>query len=91
MPEQLTMEFEGLGMVNMCHHPYSEGFLEKDKYDAWRPNDDSKLLLNGHVHEKWLTKLSPNRTPMINVGVDQHNFTPVSLEQLIKIRDEEFK
>lgn len=93
LPEQTTLDLEGLGTVNLCHHPYSDGSGsdEKDnhdKYEKWRPTDDGKILLCGHVHEKWRTKLSPKGTLMINVGVDVHNFTPVSLEEIIKITKE---
>jgi len=85
--EQVTMFFEGLGTVNMCHHPYATEYELKngDKYAKWRPVDDGKLLLCGHVHEKWQTKRSPNGTLMINVGVDVHGFVPVSLDQIIAI------
>lgn len=88
LTEQTTIDFEGLGPVNLCHHPYSGPYeLENggDKYAKWRMVDDGKLLLCGHVHEKWLTRKSPNGTLMINVGVDQHGFAPVSLETLIEI------
>lgn len=87
LPEQITIDLPGLGLVNMCHHPYATEFelKEGDKYKDWRPVDDGKLLLCGHVHEKWLTKKSPNGTLMINVGVDQHGFAPVSLDKIIEI------
>lgn len=89
LPEQTTMEFEGLGQVNMCHHPYSDiGDVRSDngdKYAKWRPFDDGKILLCGHIHEKWHTKKSTNGTLMINVGVDVNDFTPVSLDQIIAI------
>ena len=88
LPEQTVVELEGLGPVNMCHHPYSGPYeLENggDKYEKWRPVDDGKLLLCGHVHEKWQTRKSPKGTLMINVGVDVHGFKPVSLDQIIAI------
>lgn len=87
LAEQVTVDLPGLGLVNMCHHPYATEFelKEGDKYKDWRPVDDGKLLLCGHVHEKWLTKKSPNGTLMINVGVDQHGFAPVSLDKIIEI------
>lgn len=87
LSEQITIDLPGLGLVNMCHHPYATEFelKEGDKYKDWRPVDDGKLLLCGHVHEKWLTKKSPNGTLMINVGVDQHGFAPVSLDKIIEI------
>ncbi len=88
LPEQTTLDLEGLGTVNLCHHPYAGPYeLENggDKYAKWRPVDDGKILLCGHVHEKWQSRKSPKGTLMINVGVDVHGFKPVSLEQIIAI------
>lgn len=87
LPEQITVDFEGLGSVNLCHHPYASEYELKngDKYAKWRPIDDGKLLLNGHCHEKWKTSRSPKGTLMINVGVDVHGFYPVSLDKIIEI------
>lgn len=87
LPQQVTMFFEGLGEVNMCHHPYSGKWEAEngDKYANWRPVDNGKILLCGHVHEKWITQRSPAGTFMLNVGTDAHNFTPISLEQVIKL------
>lgn len=53
------------------------------RYNQFRPIDDGRVLLHGHVHEKW--KINKN---MINVGVDVWNFYPVpvtEIEQMIKI------
>jgi calcineurin-like phosphoesterase family protein len=44
------------------------------EYDYW---------LCGHVHERWKRKGN-----VINVGVDQWNFTPVNLAQLLESKDE---
>ena len=88
LPEQTVADFKGLGIVNMCHHPYAGPYeLEGggDKYEKWRPVDDGKILLCGHVHEKWRTRRSPKGTLMINVGVDVHGFKPVSLDEIIAI------
>lgn len=87
LSEQTTLDLPGLGVVNLCHHPYATEYelKEGDKYAKWRPVDDGKILLCGHVHEKWQTRRSPKGTLMINVGVDQHGFKPVSLEQIIAI------
>ena len=87
LPEQTTLDLPGFGVVNMCHHPYADHHELKvgDKYAKWRPADDGKILLCGHIHETWKTKRSPNGTLMINVGVDQHGFKPVSLDQILAI------
>lgn len=91
LPEQTTLDLPGLGIVNLCHHPYTDDNSSdndagyQDKYAKWRPADDGKILLCGHIHEKWQTKKSSKGTLMINVGVDVHGFVPVSLDQIIAI------
>jgi len=85
LPERTTLELEGIGVVNLCHHPYpTDGADDQydDKYAKWRPVDDGKVLLCGHVHEKWQTRLSQAGTLMVNVGVDVWDYAPVSLETL---------
>lgn len=91
LPEQTTLDIDGLGTVNLCHHPYGDenssdndaGY--QDKYAKWRPVDDGKVLLCGHIHEKWHTKESSKGTLMVNVGVDVNGFMPVSQEQIVEI------
>jgi calcineurin-like phosphoesterase family protein len=39
------------------------------------------IILCGHVHEKWLRK--DNK---INVGVDQWDFKPITLEQILSVK-----
>lgn len=90
LPEQTTLDLPGLGTVNMCHHPYSDDNSHgdpgyQDKYAKWRPNDDGKILLCGHIHEKWQTKRSSKGTLMINCGVDVHGFKPISTDKIIEI------
>jgi calcineurin-like phosphoesterase family protein len=58
---------------HLCHLPY-EG---EPRYPEWRPRDEGKILLHGHVHGMWLT-----RDRMINVGVDVWGFAPVALDEL---------
>ncbi len=82
LPEQTTLEIPGVATVNMCHHPYhlvaNENY--EDKYERWRPKDDGRWLLCGHVHEKWKVV-----GRMINVGVDQWDYKPVALTEIEKI------
>lgn len=92
LPEQTTLEIPGVAIVNMCHLPYSNvGDVRpedienpeepyKDKYLPYRPKDDGRWLLCGHVHEKFKIK---NR--MINVGVDVWGMKPVSIEEIKEI------
>jgi calcineurin-like phosphoesterase family protein len=53
-----------------------------------RPIDYNKeypINLVGHIHEKWLYRYEEDGTLLINVGVDQWNFTPVSLHSILKL------
>lgn len=82
LPEQTTLDIPGVAVVNMCHHPYYfiDSDVGDDKYEKWRPKDDGRWLLCGHVHEKWKAV-----GRMINVGVDQWDFKPVSIVEIGKI------
>jgi calcineurin-like phosphoesterase family protein len=82
LPEQTTLDISGVGTINMCHHPHTLVGDYDDKYAKWRPKDDGKPLLCGHVHDKWKTLGN-----MINVGVDVWDFKPVSFEQIKGIID----
>lgn len=64
-------------VVDLCHIPHTNEDLRYPEYKAVRKH---KWLLCGHVHEKW--KVLDNQ---INVGVDQWNFYPVSMEQILEI------
>jgi calcineurin-like phosphoesterase family protein len=81
------------GMFRMCHLPYED---KEDVYQdgtarltKYRPTDDGLPLLCGHVHERWLTKLTTNGTLMINVGVDAPGapwfMRPASLEEVLRV------
>lgn len=80
LPEQTTIEIPGVATFNLCHHPYKLEHPADDKYAKWRPKDDGRWLLCGHVHEKW-----QKFENMINVGVDVWDFKPVSVQQIEKI------
>ena len=80
LPEQTTLDIPGVATVNMCHHPYVLIGPYDDKYKAWRPKDDGRWLICGHVHEKW--KIAGR---MINVGVDVWDFKPVPITEIEKI------
>lgn len=88
LPEQFVLDIPGVGIFNLCHHPYAGPYeLEggSDKYKDWRPKDDGRILICGHVHEKWKTRRSPNGTLMVNVGVDVWDFKPVSLDEIVAL------
>jgi calcineurin-like phosphoesterase family protein len=64
----------------LCTHlPYlmSDDTGHMARFPEWRPKNRGDYLLCGHVHTAWKTK-----DRMINVGVDQWDYTPVSLETL---------
>ena len=77
LPEQTTLDIPGVAVVNLCHHPYILLGPGDDKYARWRPKDDGRWLLCGHVHDKWKVV-----GKMINVGVDVNNFYPISIEEI---------
>jgi calcineurin-like phosphoesterase family protein len=66
-----------MGPWILNHLPYTGDSANEPRYPEWRPKDEGKVLLHGHVHELWKTK-----DRMINVGVDQWNYAPVSLATL---------
>lgn len=72
--------------VQVSHFPYSgdsydRGFV--DKFAQWRPVDDGRWLLCGHVHEKWR-----QRDKIINVGVDAWGCQPVAESTLVNLISE---
>jgi calcineurin-like phosphoesterase family protein len=69
-----------LGPWLLNHLPYVGDSAHEPRYPEWRPKDDGRWLLHGHVHELWKV-----RDRMVNVGVDQWNFAPVSLETIEKL------
>lgn len=79
--EQIQLNLPDIGVVNVCHMPY-QGDSTDERYQDFRMKDDGRILLCGHVHEKWKTKRTPNGTLMINVGVDVWGMSPVSLTQI---------
>ena len=56
--------------INMCHDP-------KD-YD-----NKYELNLVGHVHTDWKIKKF-KKTTLLNVGVDMWDFTPISIQDILK-------
>ena len=58
--------------VRLDHFPYKPDPRYNFNYARWRPEDDGRWLLHGHIHEKWR-----QQHRQINVGVDAWHFTPV--------------
>jgi calcineurin-like phosphoesterase family protein len=60
----------------LLHHmPYYDD--DDDRFPEFRPINEGKILLHGHVHQRWLTN-----GRQINVGVDVWDYAPVSEEQI---------
>ena len=70
-----------MGPWLLCHLPYAGTPEHKTRYPEWRPKDEGRWLLHGHVHEQWQI-----RGRMINVGVDKWDYAPVHLSTLDRIR-----
>lgn len=66
--------------VLLSHFPYTGDSTEEDRYLECRPIDESNWLLHGHVHMAWKVK-----DKMINVGVDQWDWKPVHIDQIVDI------
>lgn len=66
-----------------CRHvPYFMGNDPDVRYMEYRTVQPYNLIC-GHIHEKWRTRRHDNGKVMINVGVDQHNFKPISLADIV--------
>lgn len=90
LDEILPVEVLAFGMV-WSHFPYVGAYTdhaEEDRsarYDPWSPQDRGKVLVHGHVHDEWQTRLSPAGSLMINVGADAWDHTPLSFEQVAEL------
>lgn len=70
-----------MGPWLLCHLPYAGSPEHKPRYPEWRPKDEGRWLLHGHLHEQWQI-----RGRMINVGVDKWDYAPVHMSTLDRIR-----
>jgi calcineurin-like phosphoesterase family protein len=62
------------GPIHLRHAPPARPRAEHQQY---------RMMLCGHVHERWKQK-----GKLVNVGVDQWDFTPVHLDTLLHITSE---
>lgn len=68
--------------VLLSHYPYTGDHEDTaDRYSQFRLPDLGKPLVHGHIHNDWLIKGSDQGTPMLNVGVDVHDFAPISAQR----------
>lgn len=63
--------------VNLSHYPYAGETTDERDFTDRQLKDEGYPLLHGHVHCEWKTKKN-----MINVGVDQWAFAPVSEQEI---------
>ena len=71
--------------VMLSHFPYAGDHTDEDRMSPWRLRNEHRFLLHGHVHDAWILEEG-----QYNVGVDVHDFLPVSLEhvtEMIKLHD----
>jgi calcineurin-like phosphoesterase family protein len=73
------IKFSGLNILIQHHPPFSQ--LEVPEF--------CNLVLCGHIHEKWKVQWLdyPNKNrkiPVVNVGVDQWDFLPISKDDIVK-------
>jgi calcineurin-like phosphoesterase family protein len=77
--ERLSDDIE----VTLSHLPYVGDSITKvrpngeERYPEYRLADNGGWLLHGHVHNLWKV-----RDRMVNVGVDQWGFAPVSAKEI---------
>lgn len=69
--------------VNLSHFPYDGDSHDEDRYSESRLKDEGKVLVHGHTHLDNVISRSKKNTIQIHVGVDAHNYTPVSEQQVI--------
>lgn len=78
-PEQVKLLLANGTVVRLCHFPAADDSREHDRYVDRRPAEDGLPLLHGHTHVK--QKLTGPLA--FHVGVDAHDFTPVSEDEII--------
>ena len=84
---KMELDLPGIGLVNVSHMPYKGGgdSGEEERHEKHRLDDDRKILIHGHIHEKGLITRSSKGTLQVNVGVDVWNMTPVSEDRLVEL------
>jgi calcineurin-like phosphoesterase family protein len=74
-----TAHIEGQEYL-LCHFPYSGDHTEKVRYQEYRPSDEGKRLIHGHVHDAWTF-----REGMLNVGIDAWDGKLLSAEDISRL------
>lgn len=80
LPIHGQLDLPDVGIVNVCHMPYTGDSGYQDRYVKYRMIDDGKFLIHGHTHSK--DKMLGRQ---IHVGVDANDYRPVHLDQVIEL------
>lgn len=75
--DEVHEELEWNGLL-LHHMPYHDAV--DHRYPEYRPIDDGRILLHGHVHQRWTTS-----GRQINVGVDVWDYLPVHEDQILEL------
>lgn len=81
MDSQVTTEVDGTEVL-VCHFPYRFTFKGDDRFTGNRPDNEGKWLIHGHTHAVEKTSVSDRQ---IHVGVDAHDYRPVSEDWVAQI------
>ena len=75
------------GVYLSSHFPYDgEGATREDaeqRHTQWRPRDEGATLFHGHVHDSVKFRRSQAGSPMVHVGLDAWNLSPVNINDAI--------
>lgn len=90
--DEIKMKYKGYHFL-FSHYPYRPSYYEimkahilrrKLRFLDRRPaKQDNTWLIHGHVHNSW-GKIN-RKLKMVNVSCDVWNFTPPSLDEIIKL------
>jgi calcineurin-like phosphoesterase family protein len=69
--------------VNLSHFPYEADHMDKARHMEFRLPDNGVPLVHGHTHMETIMSRSEANTIQVHVGMDAHNYTPVSEQQVI--------
>ncbi len=73
--------------VQLCHFPYisvADHVDEREaQYDRWRPIDDGRILLHGHVHGAY-GAITGERQIDVGIDVADWDFAPVAEDTLVE-------
>lgn len=80
LPNYFITMPEPIGEVLMSHYPYKGVHVDERDFEVRQLENKGNWLLHGHVHTNWKVL-----DKMINVGVDQWAYAPVSEQELIDL------